>query len=186
MGKIKNFFSKWLDEEFWKFYVFVFLVAAVFSIGIQYFLFWFGNSAQSIEHLGYYLDTGLLVLLMIIASPGLDSSVMFPYKGTRVLGTMCISAVCFGLLGVYVYFVYANSLALVLISMMLLFWGWIALEKLKANTTPLLAYMSFGLIYALGAHYAMQFNGMAIAVEDAIIIILLILTLIFWFKPAFD
>lgn len=184
MGKIKNFFSKWLDEEFWKFYVFVFLVAAVFSIGVQYFLFWFGNSFH--EHLGYYLDTGLLVLLMIIASPGLDSSVMFPYKGTRVLGTMCVSAICFGLLGVYVYFVYTNSLALVLISMMLLFWGWIALEKLKADTTPLLIYVSFGLIYALGAHYAMQLDSIAVEVEDAIIIMLLILTLMFWFKPAFD
>ena len=184
MGKIKDFFSKWLDEEFWKFYVFVFLVAAVF--GIQYFLFWFGNSAQSIEHLGYYLDTGFLVLLAIITSPCLHSSVMFPYEGTRVLGTMCVSAVCFGLLGVYVYFVYTNSLALVLISMMLLFWGWIALEKLKADTQPLLMYASVGLIYALGTHYAMQFNGMAIAVEDAIIIIVLIMTLFFWFKPAFD
>lgn len=185
MGKIKDFFSKWLDEEFWGAVLTIIVVAAV-SVGLQYFLFWFGNSAQSIEHLGYYLDTGLLVWLAIITSPCLDSSVMFPYEGTRVLGTMCVSAVCFGLLGVYVYFVYANSLALVLISMMLLFWGWIALETLNADTNPLLIYTSVGLIYALGAHYAMQFNGMAIAVEDAIIIILLILTLIFWFKPAFD
>lgn len=186
MGKIKNFFSKWLDEEFWKFYVFFFLVAAVFSIGIQHFLFGFGNSFHSVEHLGYYLDTGLLVLLAIITSPCLDSSVMFPYEGTRVLGTMCISAVCFGLFGVYVCLVYASILALMIISIILLLWGWIALEKLKADTTPLLAYVSLGLIYALGAHYAMQLNSIAVEVEDAIIIILLILTLIFWFKPAFD
>ena len=185
MGKIKNFLSSWFDEEFWETVLAIIAVAAI-SVGLQSFLFWVGNSVQSIEHLGYYLDTGLLVLLMIVASPCLDISVMFPFKGTRVLGTMCASAVCFGVLGVYVYLVYANILVLMLISLTLLFWGWLALEKLKANTYSLIFYAGTGLIYALGAHYAMQFNGVGFSVDTAILIILLIIALIFLLKTAFE
>lgn len=185
MGKITNFFGKWFDETFWGALVSFIGVAAV-SVALQYFLFWAGNSIQGVEYLGYYLDTGLLVLLMIVASPGLDSSILFPYEGTSKLGTICVSAVCFGVLGAYVYLVYDNSLALILISLVLMLWGLVVLEGLKADTNPLLIYVGVGLIYALGAHYAMQFNGMGSSIDIAILIILLVMALVSFFKPAFD
>ena len=118
---------------------------------------------------------------MIITSPVLIGPIQFPYNGA-----MCVSAVCFGLLGGYVYFVYANIPALGLGSMMLLFCVLIAFEKLKADTQPLLMYASVGLIYILGAHYAIQFNGMTVSTDDGLIIIVLIMALFFWFKPVCD
>lgn len=185
MGKIKNFLSKWFDEDFWNAVISIIGVAAI-SLGLQYLMFWGGSSVQSVAHLEYYIDTGFFVLLLIVASPGLDPAVIFPFKGTRIPGTICVSAMCFGMLGVYVYIVYANMLALALISLMLIVVGWAGLEKIDADMHPPVLYTSVGLIYALGAHYAMQLNGIAVLADSAIIIIVFIVALLSWFRPVID
>lgn len=185
MKKIINFFSKWLDEEFW-IALGTIIVATVVSVGLQYFLFWVGNSVESVEHLGYYLDTGVFVLLLILASPYLDPSQVFVYKETWIPGMIWVSAVHFAVLGVYVYFVYANLLALLIISLVLLLAGLLTLGKLKVDTTPIIIYSTLGLIYGLGAHFAMQLNGMGTPIDDTILFIISAVTIVSWFKPAFD
>ena len=185
MGKIKNFLSSWLNEELWGLCA-GFCLVALFTLCIQYFVFWFGNMIHTSERVGTYLDIGLFIIWLIAIIPVINSADLFPIKGTMEKGRINVVAVWLIVVGIYAYILSSVDFWILALCLVMLLCNWFMLEKLNADTGLLSITVGASLIYCLSTYFALLFNGIEPATDTGSIITLLLVTLILWFKPAFE
>lgn len=177
MGKIKDFFSKWLDEEFWNLVV-LFLITAAFSIGVQSLLFWIGGLYPSVENLGLMIDA---ILGFALVFPIFFGSAMSNFEGD---GNIFVGSLA--IIGIYISVVWYFHAGVLIGCIVLLYLALWRLQKIGADQFWTCGSACAYLLYCVGAYFAMIFNGLEPAINLYGIIALAVATLCLWLIPVFD
>lgn len=177
MGKIKDFFSKWFDEKFWGLVV-LFLITAVFSIGMHSLLFWIGGLFSSVENLGLTIDA---IYGFVLVFPILFGSTISNSEGDRniFVGSLAI-------MGIYISVVWYFHAGVLIGCIVLLYLALWRLQKIGADSFWTCGGSCAYLLYCVGAYFAMLFNGLEPAINIYGIVTLIIATLCLWLIPVFD
>lgn len=176
MGKVKDFFGKWFDEEFWGFVVLLLIIAAV-SIGFQSLLMWIGGFFPSVEDCGKLIDSILCMLLLLPAFICFGLGSDFKGSGNCLVGLLAI-------MGIYVSVVWYFHAGILVGCIVLLYSALWRLYKISADPLWTHCGASAYLLYCIGAYFALLFNDIEPAINIYGIVTLIIATICLWFIPA--
>lgn len=175
MGKNKNFFNKWFNEEIlWC--ILLFLVIAAFITGVESLLVRIGGLFPSIENLGLTIDA---VLFMLLVLPVFIMAALteFERNGDILVGLTAI-------MGIYISVVWYFHAGILVGCLVLLYSALWRLYKLGYNLMLILGGACVYLLYCIGAYFAMTANSLEPAINLYGIITLVVATLCVWFIPA--
>ena len=177
MGKIKDFFSKWLDEEV-GLCILLFLVIAAVIIGVESLLFWIGGLFPSVENLGLTIDT---ILFMLLVLPAFIGAGLTNHKGN---GNILVGLTA--IMGIYISVVWYFHAGILVGCLVLLFSAMWRLHKIGVDTFWLAIGAFAYLFYCIGAYFAMIFNGLEPAIDLYGIIPLIVAAIGILLIPAFE
>ena len=177
MGKIKYFFSKWLDEEV-GLCILLFLVIAAVIIGVESLLFWIGGLFPSVQDLGLMLDA---ILGFVLVFPIFFGSAMSNYEGEGD-GNLFVGSLA--IMGIYISVVWYFHAGILVGCIVLLCSALWRLYKMGVDTFWVFGGACAYLLYCIGAYFAMIFNGLEPAINLYGIVTLIIMTICILFIPA--
>ena len=177
MGKIKDFFSKWLDEEFWNLAV-LFLIVAALSVGVQSLLIWIGGLFPSVQNLGLMLDA---ILGFVLVFPIFFGSAMSNSEGEGD-GNLFVGSLA--IMGIYISVVWYFHAGILVGCIVLLCSALWRLYKMGVDTFWVFGGACAYLLYCIGAYCAMIFNGLEPAINIYGIVTLIIAAICILFIPA--
>lgn len=175
MGKIKDFFSKWFDEEV-GLCILLFLVIAAVIIGVESLLFWIGGLFPSVENLGLTIDA---ILFMLLVLPAFIGAGLTNHRGN---GNILVGLTT--IMGIYisvVWYFHAGVLTGCIVLLYLALWR---LQKIGADPFWTCGSACAYLLYCVGAYFAMIFNGLEPAINIYGIVTLIIAAICILFIPA--
>jgi hypothetical protein len=174
MGKIKDFFSKWFDEEV-GLCILLFLVIAAVIIGVESLLFWIGGLFPSVENLGLTIDA---ILFMLLVLPAFIGAGLTNHRGN---GNILVGLTA--IMGIYISVVWYFHAGILVGCLVLLYMALWRLHKLEANLMWTCGGAYAYLLYCIGAYFAMIFNGLEPAINIYGIITLIIAAICILFMP---
>ena len=175
MGKIKDFFSKWLDEEV-GLCILLFLVIAAVIIGVESLLFWIGGLFPSVENLGLTIDS---ILFMLLVLPAFIGAGLTNHRGN---GNILVGLTA--IMGIYISVVWYFHAGILVGCLVLLFSAMWRLHKLGVDTFWLAIGVYSYVCYGIGAYCAMIFNGLEPAINIYGIVTLSVAAICILFIPA--
>ena len=177
MGKIKDFFSLWFEEEF-RGLVVLFLIVAALSVGVQSLLMWIGGLFPSVQDLGLMLDA---ILGFVLVFPIFFGSAMSNSEGEGE-GNLFVGSLA--IMGIYISVVWYFHAGIFVGCIVLLCSALWRLHKIGADPFWVLGGACAYLLYCIGAYFAMLFNGLEPAINLYGIITLIVVAVCIWFIPA--
>ncbi|MBR1606046.1 MAG: hypothetical protein IJ660_08105 [Alphaproteobacteria bacterium] len=175
MGKIKNFFSKWFDEEV-VLCILLFLVIAAVITGVQSLIFWVSGLFSSAEDCGMTIDT---ILGMLLVLPPFIAAGFTEHKGN---GNILVGLTA--IMGIYISVVWYFHAGILVGCIVLLYLAIWRLHKSGADTLWLGCGAYSYVCYGIGAYCAMIFNGLEPAINISGIVTLIIAAICILFIPA--
>lgn len=191
MRKIKHFLLKWFDEDFWSAVVSL-LIVSVVAFGIPSLLIWADSlpflSEFYIGNLSWGMVANTIVFLAVVifavwTNIGPDT---FIYRGTMGKGRICLLLSALAVFAVYISVVWVYLWWVVFLSIVVFLICGYALGKLKADDRRINLACGIELIYCIGTYCALQINGLEPAISLLSLLAVLLVSLVMFFKPAFE